>query len=387
MDISSIRSQLPVCGNLIYLNTGWSGPSPLSVINAIKARLDYEMEQGPTTPDVHQSGLLIREQTRLAIANLINANPDEVAITKNTTDGLNHVMNGVTWEDGDEIITCNLEHGSVLIPSHFQNLRHGVNITVLDFDTDEPSGSIVEKIQNAITDRTRLVFLSHIEYSTGLRMPVKEIRRITKDTGVMLLLDGAQTAGHIKLDMKDIDCEFYSIPGQKWLLGPEATGALYIRHDMLEKVSPTQVAGKAVIPDHNPYQIETISDSMDKFQVTSTNVALHAGLLEATRFIEEIGLENIEKRNLDLANSLQQGLSGINGVQILSPMTRENSSGLVSFNIEGWVPEEAVAKFWENHQIVCRQVAFPKCIRASMHFFNTEEEVDLMLNAVSELAR
>ena len=89
-------------------------------------------------------------------------------------------------------------------------------------------------------------------------MPVKEIRRITKDAGVMLLLDGAQTAGHIKLDMKDIDCEFYSIPGQKWLLGPEATGALYIRHDMLEKVSPTQVAGKAVVPDHNPYQIETI---------------------------------------------------------------------------------------------------------------------------------
>ena len=156
---------------------------------------------------------------------------------------------------------------------------------------------------------------------------------------------------------------------------------------MLEKVSPTQVAGKAVIPDHNPYQIETISDSMDKFQVTSTNVALHAGLLEATRFIEEIGLDNIENRNLDLANSLKQGLSGINGVQILSPMTRENSSGLVSFNIEGWVPEEAVAKFWEGHQIVCRQVAFPKCIRASMHFFNTEEEVNLLLNAVSELAK
>ena len=172
-------------------------------------------------------------------------------------------MNGVTWEDGDEIITCNLEHGSVLIPSHFQNLRHGVNITVLDFDTDEPSGSIVEKIQNAITDRTKLVFLSHIEYSTGLRMPVKEIRRITKDASVMLLLDGAQTAGHIKLDMKDIDCEFYSKPGLKWLLGPEATGALYIRHDMLEKVSPTQVAGKAVVTDHKPYKIETISDIMD----------------------------------------------------------------------------------------------------------------------------
>ncbi|MEC9309606.1 MAG: aminotransferase class V-fold PLP-dependent enzyme [Chloroflexota bacterium] len=387
MDSTLIRQQIPVCQNLTYLNTGWSGPSPLSVVNGIKTRLDYEMEQGPMTPDVQQSGLEIREQTRVAVANLINADPSEVVITKNTTDGLNHVMNGLTWNDGDEIITCNLEHGSVLIPSHFQNLRHGVNITVLDFDTNEPSGSIVEKIQNAITDRTRLVFLSHIQYSTGLRMPVNEIRRITKDAGVMLLLDGAQTAGHIKLDMKDIDCEFYSIPGQKWLLGPEATGALYIRQDMIQHVSPTQVAGKAVVPDHNPYKIQTIPDNIDKFQVTSTNVALHAGLLEAVKFVEDIGLEEIENRNLDLANSLKEGLVKINGVKVLSPMTRDNSSGLVSFTLDGWVPSEAVANIWENHRIVCRQVAFPVCIRASMHFFNTEEEVDQLLTAVSGLSK
>ena len=387
MDSTLIRRQIPVCQNLTYLNTGWSGPSPLSVVNAIKDRLDYEMEQGPMTPDVQQSGLEIREQTRVAVANLINADPSEVVITKNTTDGLNHVMNGLAWNDGDEIITCNLEHGSVLIPSHFQNLRHGVNITVLDFDTNESSGSIVEKIQNAITDRTRLVFLSHIQYSTGLRMPVNEIRRITKDSGVMLLLDGAQTAGHIKLDMKDIDCEFYSIPGQKWLLGPEATGALYIRRDMIQHVSPTQVAGKAVVPDHNPYRIQTIPDNIDKFQVTSTNVALHAGLLEAVKFVEDIGLEEIENRNLDLANSLKEGLAKINGVKVLSPTTRDNSSGLVSFTLDGWVPSEAVANIWENHRIVCRQVAFPVCIRASMHFFNTEEEVNQLLTAVSGLSR
>jgi len=359
----------------------------LPVVHAIKTRLDYEMEQGPMTPDVQQSGLEIREQTRMTVANLINANPSEVVITRNTTDGLNHVMNGLTWNDGDEIITCNLEHGSVLIPSHFQHLRHGVNITILDFDTDEASGSIIEKIQNAITDRTRLVFLSHIQYSTGLRMPVKEIRRITKDAGVMLLLDGAQTAGHIKLDMKDIDCEFYSIPGQKWLLGPEATGALYIRQDMIQHVSPTQVAGKAVVPDHNPYKIQTIPDNIDKFQVTSTNVALHAGLLQAVKFVEDIGLEEIENRNLDLANSLKEGLAKINGVKVLSPTTRDNSSGLVAFTLDGWVPSEAVANIWENHRIVCRQVAFPVCIRASMHFFNTEEEVDQLLTAVSGLSK
>lgn len=385
MKIQDIRQQIPVCGNLIYLNTGWSGPSPFSVVNAIKARLDYEMEQGPTTAEVHQAGLNIREETKIAIATLMNANPSEVAITKNTTEGLNHIMNGLRWESGDEIITCNLEHGSVLIPSHFQHLRHGVNITVLNFETDEPNASIIEKIQNAITNRTKLVFLSHIEYSTGLRMPVKEIRRITKDANVMMLLDGAQTAGHIKLDMKDIGCEFYSIPGQKWLLGPEATGALYIRQDMIPKINPTHVAGKAVIPDHNPYRIETISNSMDKFQLTSSNVALYAGLLQATKFIQEIGLDNIEIRNLDLAHYLKQGLADITGVRVLSPLTRENASGLVSFTIKDLQPEDVVTRLWQDHRIVCRNVALPECIRVSTHFFNTKDEIDLLLNAVEAL--
>ena len=385
MDVQHIRQQIPVCQNMTYVNTGMSGPSPTPVVEAIKRRLDHELFEGAAGPDVRANGLEIRDQAKQSVAGLLNASTDEICLTKNTTEGLNHVMNGISWQDGDEIVTCNLEHGSVLVPSHFQGLRHGVIVKVLTLDTDERKDSILEKIEGALTDRTRLVFLSHIEYSSGLRMPVKEIRRITKDRGIMLLLDGAQTAGHIALDMRDLDCEFYSIPGQKWLLGPEGTGALYIRRDMISQVQPSQVAGRATVSDHDPYSITTIDDSMDKFLLTSTSAALQAGMLEAVNFVQGVGVGEIEERVLDLSASLKQGLAEIAGVTVLSPMDRESSSGLVSFSVDGLDPPEAVSRLWERHRIVCRQVAYPACVRVSIHFFNNEEEVNQIVDCVGNL--
>ena len=214
MDVHSIRQQIPVCQKMTYVNTGMSGPSPTPVVEAIKRRLDHELYEGAAGPEVRAEGLEIRDQARQAVARLLNASTEEICLTKNTTEGLNHVMNGITWRDGDEIVTCSLEHGSVLVPSHFQGLRHGVNVKVMTLEPDEPRDSILEKIQAALTERTRLVFLSHIEYSSGLRMPVKEIRRMTKDREIMLLLDGAQTAGHIALDMNDLDCDFIPSRGR-----------------------------------------------------------------------------------------------------------------------------------------------------------------------------
>ena len=316
MDVDAIRQQIPVCQKLTYVNTGWSGPSPRSVVDAIKERLDWEMEEGPTTPQVQQRGRKVQQEAREAVAGLLNADPKGICLTKNTTEGLNHVMNGLTWSDGDEIVTCSLEHGSVLIPSHFQGLRHGVNVKVLTFSSDEPRDSILEKIEDSLTPRTRLVFLSHIEYSSGLRMPAKEIRRITRDRGVMLLWDGAQTAGHIALDMRDLDCDFYSIPGQKWLLGPEGVGALYVREDRIAQLKPTHVSGRAAVSDHNPYAIEAVTDSMDKFLLSSTSVAIQTGMLEAIKFVQGVGVEEIEARDVELATNFKVALQEVQGVTV-----------------------------------------------------------------------
>lgn len=386
IDVAEIRKSIPVCQRMVYLNTGWSGPSPVQVVDAIKARLDYEMEQGPTGAEVIRSAQEIREDARQRVADLMNTSPDEICLTKNTTDGLNIVINGLPWQEGDEIITCSLEHSSVMVPSYFTQSRHGVKMRVLPMASNEPREDILSKIEGAINDRTKLVFLSHIEYSSGLRMPVNEIRSMTRDRGIWMLLDGAQTAGHISLDMQDIDCEFYSIPGQKWLLGSEGVGALYIRQDMIPTVAPTQVGGRAVVHYEEPVGLEPNTDSMDKFLVSSTSTALQAGLAEAVKFIQDAGMAAIEERNLDLASSLKAALSDIPGVTVGSPMDRQSSSGLVTFNISGVEPESLVSYLWEQHSIVARRVEYPPSVRVSLHFFNTEEEVAILVEAVRQRA-
>ena len=385
MDFLTLREQIPVSQKMIYVNTGWSGPSPLSVTSAIKERLDYEMEEGPTSPDVYASGREIQSKAREAVAGLLNASPDEICLTSNTTEGLNIVVNGLRWREGDEIITCNLEHSSVLIPSYYQRHRHGAVVKVLPIAANAELDMILSKIESAITDRTRMIFLSHIQYSSGLRMPVKEIREMTKDRGILMLLDGAQTAGHIPLDMRKIDCDFYSIPGQKWLLGPEGVGALYIRKDMIPQVEPTSVGGRASLIHDDPYRFEVNTDSIDKFLVSSTSYPLRAGMVEAIRFIEEIGVGDIEKRNLYLAQHLKRELQMIPRVKILSPMPAARASGLVSFTIDGVDPKAFVEHLWSRHRIVARSVNYPPCVRVSIHFFNTRLEVNHVLEAIRKL--
>ena len=386
MDIAELRAQFPACQAMTYLNTGWSGPSPIRVVNAIKDRLDYEMDQGPTSPEVYESGTEIQSKAREAVARLLNASTEEVCLTQNTTEGLNMVINGLPWRQGDEIITCDLEHSSVLVPSYFQQHRHGAVVRVLSIAPDEEPDGILGKIEAAISARTRLVFLSHVEYSSGLRMPVKEIRQITKKHGALLLLDGAQSTGQIPLDMEAMDCDFYSMPGQKWLLGPEGVGALYIRRDLIDRVDPVFVSSRAAKSIDDPHSFEPNPSTIDKLLLSSTSVALQAGLLEAIEFVREIGIDRIQERNLDLAGQLKEALAETPGVRVISPLNRNSSSGLVSFAVEGVDPPDAVARLWEQHRIVARHVSFPACIRVSLHFFNTEDEVHQVVDAVRDLA-
>jgi L-cysteine/cystine lyase len=386
MDVARLREQFPVCKKMVYMNTGWSGPSPLSVTEAMKSRLDLEMEEGPTTKEVYESGREIQSRAREAAAGLLNASVEEVCLTDNTTHGLNIAINGLDWQEGDEIITCDLEHSSVLVPSYFQQRHHGAVVKVLPIATNETQDGILSKIEAAIAVRTRLVFLSHIEYSCGLRMPAKEIRHLLKGRGILIMLDGAQTAGHIALDMKDMDCDFYAIPAQKWLLGPEGAGALYMRKELIPQVEPVHVSSRSSLSSNDPYRFEPNTDSIDKFLLTSSSYALRAGMLEAIRFVQEVGVGEIERRNLALATSMNHALQEIPGVKVLSPLEEEGSSGLVTFTIDGVDPAAAVSRMWEEHRIVCRPVSYPASIRFSLHFFNTEEEVGAAVEAVRGLA-
>ena len=386
MDIDEIRSQIPVLAHTAYMNTGWSGPAPRRVAQAMKDRIDLELEQGTTTSGVYEAGKEIQEQAQAAVARIFNASIDEVMVTRNTTEGLNIVLSGLDWQQGDEIIICDMEHGSVIAPAQLIGQRYGVAVKVVDLEVHDSSETIATKVVGAFTPKTRMVFISHILYATGRRMPAEEIRRATKDRGILMMLDGAQTGGHIELDMARSGFDFYSIPGQKWLLGYEGSGALYIRREHLERIHPAHTGGRAIARPANAHNFQPVADSMEKFLGGSVSVPVQAAFLEATKFIEEAGIYNIETRNLDLAESAKAKLSEVAGVTVLSPSERRDSSGLVTFAVEGQTPISVVERLWEDHKIVVRQVGHPAGVRVSLHFFNTEEEVELLVGGVRELA-
>ena len=389
MDVQKLREEIPVLQNLTYMNTGWSGPPPRRAAQAMQERVALEAEQGPTTPGVYESGREIQEEARRAAARLLGADVDETLVTRNTTEGLNIVLSGLDWKDGDEIVTCNLEHGSVLSPSYHIAHRYGASVKVLNVDPHDSHDAIVGKFEAAMTERTRLIFVSHIEYSTGLRMPASRLCQVAHANGAEIMLDGAQTGGHIALDVHRDGFDYYSIPGQKWVLGYEGVGALYIRRDLIESVHPAHTGGRATVQDGEPgepgsYRLNTTS--MDKFLGGSGSVPLQTAFVEAARLIESVGVAEIEARNISLAARFKAQLAEISAVKILSPMDDSSSAGLVSFVVAGQSADSVVARLWEDHRIVVRQVHYPESVRTSLHFFNTEEEVDALARAVAELA-
>ena len=387
MDLEKIRSQIPVLAHTAYMNTGWSGPPPRQVAQAMKDRIDLELEQGPIMPEVLEAGREIQYQAREAAAKVFNATVDEVLVTRNTTEGLNIVLSGLDWNHGDEIVICDMEHGSVIAPTQLIGQRYGLPIKVVHLEMSDSSEVILTKIEDALTSKTRMVFISHILYATGRRMPAEELRKVTKDRGILLMLDGAQTGGHIELDMSRSGFDFYSIPGQKWLLGYEGSGALFIRREHLERIHPAHTGGRGISRPADANYFQPVSDSMEKFLGGSVSVPVQLAFLEATKFVQAVGIKNIEERNLTLADSAKAKLAEIPGVTVNSPLERSASSGLVSFAISGQEPVPVVEQLWANHRLVVRQVGNPAGVRASLHFFNTEDEVDLLVGGVRELAR
>ncbi|MED5209048.1 MAG: aminotransferase class V-fold PLP-dependent enzyme [Chloroflexota bacterium] len=387
MDLEKIRSQIPVLAHTAYMNTGWSGPPPRQVAQAMKDRIDLELEKGPIMPEVFEAGREIQYQAREAAAKVFNATVDEVLVTRNTTEGLNIVLSGLDWNQGDEIVICDMEHGSVIAPTQLIGQRYGLPIKVVHLEMSDSSEVILTKIEDALTSKTRMVFISHILYATGRRMPAEELRKVTKDRGILLMLDGAQTGGHIELDMSRSGFDFYSIPGQKWLLGYEGSGALFIRREHLERIHPAHTGGRGIARPADANYFQPVSDSMEKFLGGSVSVPVQLAFLEATKFVQAVGIKNIEERNLTLADSAKAKLAEIPGVTVNSPLERSASSGLVSFAISGQEPVPVVEQLWANHRLVVRQVGNPAGVRASLHFFNTEDEVDLLVGGVRELAR
>jgi L-cysteine/cystine lyase len=387
LDVEAIRAQIPATSRYIYLNSGWQGPSPQSVVTVVQDAFRAEAE-GPTAPDVHEQRLAVFRRSRQMLAGLISASSDEVAIQHTTTEGINAVLFGMGLKPGDEIITCSGEHSSVIVPAYSARDRLGATLKIVRVSGEDSPIDVIARFEEAATPALRLVLLSHVSYSTGQMFPVRELAELAHRHGGFLLLDAAQSVGQMPVDVLELGCDFCAFPGHKWLLGPAATGALYVRRDLIGVVEPPKVSHHASAFYNFKDRFEPKGDTIDKFELTTVSVPLLAGLNGAIEFVDGIGLKATHERTVVLALYATERLLKVPGLRMISARDATMiASGIVSFALPGVEPAILTAHLWETARIVSRTVPDSACTRLCFHAFNTEEEADAAIAAVAEVAK
>jgi selenocysteine lyase/cysteine desulfurase len=374
-----IRSQFSLRDDLAFLNTGTCGPVSRPVVD-VQDHYSRELARDPSN-NFRGSEL---SSVRKRLAGFVNASPEEIALTHSTTEGVNLFAHGLDWKPGDEVLLGTQEHFSVHEAYLWVEKRYGAHIVWVDIPVaPERVEQVVALYAKAITPRTRVVALSEVAYTSGLRLPLKELSDLAHDRGALVSVDGAQAFGVVPLDVKATGTDHYAAPGQKWLLAGTGTGFSYIRKDVQEKVWPltgyvdAKGSGGKGSPPGNRYE-----------RSGQVNIPATAGVAAAVDFENAIGKDNIHARSLQLTGQLRDGLKRIGGVTQVTSSDPRLSAALTVFSIRG-VPAQPAVKWLAEHERV--QIRAIKdggvdAIRASTHFYNTPQEVDRLLSGVSYLA-
>jgi L-cysteine/cystine lyase len=376
--LQRIRQELPATLANIYLNAGTFGPLPTCAIQAMQERTQFEWQNGRLGAAAFEKMFAIYTDTRDYVARLLNAHVDEIALTDSTGEGMNIISNGLNWQEGDEVITTDHEHISALAPLYQNRERYGIVVhkAELGIQADRP---VLEAISPLVTERTRLISLSHVTWTTGARLDVGAVTRFGRERGIPVLIDGAQSAGAIPIDVKALDVDFYAIPMQKWLCGPDGTGALYVKKEAMRYVSPTNVGYWST--KHEEGIEWELKDNAQRFELGGRHTAALVGQSAVLNWLEHtVGyawmFEHIAALNTYAYSALQQ----VPGLRMLTP--QPGGSGILAFILEGRDDKELVTQLCDTYRIIVRNIPETHAIRISTSFYNTEEEIDTLVGAL-----
>lgn len=356
----------------IYLNNASTSRMPRSTIRAMGEFLSRYNENGP---DSELSDEHVRERIsdlRKAISGLINCRPEEVVLTQSVTDGINFVANGLKLGSGSNIITRGASHEHPA--NHYPWVRAGQRTELRELQIDQNGYFEQGHFQKMVDQNTKLVVLSHALFNTGAILPVEEVGRFLSERNVPYFIDAAQSVGCITdVDVKKIRCDFMSFNGSKWLCGPMGTGIFYCRKESSEMVEPLAVGGESAILHEKKL---VYKEMPARFQAGFRNWSGVAGLEASVSYLLKIGIEKIRAKNIGLANLLREELSKLPGVTLFGPEEEGRRTSIVSFAIGDQNPEAIVARLQkENIVLAVREILSRKVIRASPHFYNTEDEI------------
>lgn len=398
MDMKNIRSQFPILDQevnglpLVYLDSAATSQKPLSVIESVERY--YREYNSNVHRGVHTLGTKATdgfEGARDKVRKFINAaSREEVIFSRGTTTSLNIVATSygrAFCKEGDEIVISYMEHHSNLIP--WQQVAKVTGATLKYIPLQKDGTLNLEDVEKTITDRTKIVAITHVSNVLGTINPIKEIAKIAHAKGAVIVVDGAQAAPHIKVDVQDLDVDFYAFSSHK-MCGPTGIGVLYGKKDLLEQMEPVEFGGE-MIDFVNLYD-STWKELPWKFEAGTPSIAQAIGLGAAIDFLEEIGMDNIHQHEYDLVEYALKKLSEIEGVTIFGPLDASKKGGVVTFNIDGVHPHdvstaldmEGIAIRAGHHcaQPLMKVLNQTATARASFYLYNTKEDIDALADGL-----
>jgi len=376
--IDELRAQFPVIKRYTYLNHAAVGPLPQRVLDEVsRINQDKGYSGGLHWMDWEDEA----EKTRKIIARFINAHPEEIAFTQNTSAGLSIIANGLNWEKTDNIVVNDLEFPSNLFPWQIQAKRHGLVTKTVQQRNEELA---MDAFEQEIDSHTKIVAVSHVQFSNGFKVDLQHLSKLAHENGGYVITDAVQSLGQMPIDVKKLDVDFLATSGYKWLLSPIATGFLYIKKELIDEIEPS-IVGYRTDENHHEFSYRTITPAKNarRFEHGQINFPGIAGMQAAIELLEGYGILNIERRIRELVDVLIAGISELRGLKVLSSLKQEHRNGLVKVGgLEN--PEEMVAKLKEDNIVISSRAGG---LRISPHFYNTEEEIKKLLETLSLLTQ
>ena len=362
---------------LINLNNGGVSPSPRVVQEAMRRYLEYS-----NTAPVYTMWQVLEpeiESVRRRLAASFGCDPEEMAITRNASEALEIVQLGLPLERGDEVLTTTQDYPRMLTTWHQRERREGIVVKEISFPVPPPSqDDLGDRIERAITPKTKVIHFCHITNLTGQIFPVKRICQLGRARGIEVIVDGAHAYAHFPFTRDELDCDYYGTSLHKWLLAPHGTGFLYVRKAKIERVWPMMAAP----PEMNA--------NVRKFEEIGTHPAAnHNAIAEALTFHEGIGPERKAARLRYLFQRWAKRLEKLPKVKILTPYDPAQSCGLASVAVEGVDVNKLVASLWDKYRIIVTPIVHKEfsCLRVTPNVYTTTAEIDRFGDVMEEVIR
>lgn len=370
-----VKDQFTVKPGFIMMNAANLCPSPYQVYDAVN-QLNHALERDVSFQ--HRSVFsALEDEVTLALADYLHVNQNEIAITRNTSESNNTIVNGLDLGIGDEVLLWEQNHPTNLHAWEQRAQRMGFEVKVISLpEVSENTDQIVNTFAEAVSDKTRLIAFSHISNVSGLRLPAAAICEFARSRDIMTLVDGAQSFGCVNVNLHEIGCDFYSGSAHKWLMGPKEIGVLYVRKNHIASLWPNIVAaGYEGIADEDIRRLSSFGQRHN---------AAMAGFKVILDFHQQIGKEAVEARVLALTQALREKISDkVNKVHWITPAEDAFRAGVLIFKLPELDERQVFAQLYESHHIACAPTGG---IRLSPHIYNTMQDVDTVVNALEQLA-